>query len=68
MIEELNKISHSSLVFVWTKAHVGTEGNKKADELAKLGTKLDYIMDIPTQACEAKNVVDRTARATWQKE
>ena len=67
-IEELNKINHDSLTFVWTKAHVGTEGNEKADELAKQGTSLTHITDVPTPSCEAKNVVDRTVRTLWQKE
>lgn len=28
MIQEINKIKHKSLVFVWRKAHIRTEGNK----------------------------------------
>ena len=54
MINELNQIKHTSLTFVWTKAHVGTVGNEKADKLAKQGTKLDQVTMVPTPLCEAR--------------
>lgn len=31
MILTPNEVKHTSMVFVWTKAHVGTEGNESAD-------------------------------------
>ena len=68
MIQELNKVKHESLVFVWTKAHVGTEGNERADHLAKVGTTLEDITDVPVPYCETQNIVDRRVRAIWQSE
>ena len=68
MIHELNQVKHMSMTFVWTKAHVGTEGNEKADNLAKQGTALPNITFVPTPACEAMDVLDRSFRASWQKE
>ena len=69
MIQELNKIKHSApLVFVWTKAHVGTEGNEEADRLAKEGTKLTEITIIPEPSCNLKDKIDREIRSIWQTE
>ena len=68
MIEAVNGVKHDSFTFVWTKAHIGTEGNERADALAKEGTKLDTITRTPIPACEAKNAIDRGVRTLWQKE
>ena len=68
MIQQLNMIKHDSLVFVWTKAHVGNKGNEKADQLAKAGTIIEDITDIPPPACELKALLDRRIRAVWQQE
>ena len=68
MLLALNRVKHDSLVFVWTKAHVGTEGNEKADLLAKEGTVKEDITDVPLPTCETKNVIDRSVRSLWQKE
>ena len=67
-IEALNRIKHQQLIFVWTKAHVGTEGNEKADELAKAGTELDTIIETPAPLCDNKSLIDRRIRSLWQKE
>ena len=68
MIQQLNLIKHNSLVFVWTKAHVGNAGNEKADLLAKAGTTMDQITEIPPPACELKAILDHRIRAIWQQE
>ena len=68
MIQELNKVKHESMTFVWTKAHVGTDGNERADQLAKAGTSLTNLTDIPLPSCEIKNVIDQSIRTIWQKE
>ena len=67
-IQTLNRIRHKSLTFVWTKAHIGTEGNEKADQLAKEGSTLDIIHEIPTPTSDAKNALDLYIRTLWQKE
>ena len=67
-INALNLIHHQQMIFVWTKAHIGTHGNEVADELAKEGTKLDSIIDIPAPACTANNLVKQSIRSLWQTE
>ena len=67
-INELNKVKHHQMIFVWTKAHIGNEGNEKADTLAKEGTKMDDVIDVPTPACDTKTLIDRHIRSLWQKE
>ena len=68
-IEQLNKVQHSDImVFVWTKAHVGTEGNEEADTLAKQGTTLEDIIHIPAPSCSTKELIERGIRTLWQKE
>ena len=68
MIQLLNTVPHTSLVFVWTKAHIGTEGNEKADQLAKDATELDEITEIPAPYCGIKDMIDRGIRSLWQTE
>ena len=67
-IESLNRVKHKSLTFVWTKAHVGNEGNEKADELAKLGTKMDDVIDTPAPISGTKNLIEHHIRSLWQHE
>ena len=68
MIQTLNKVQHKAMEFVWTKAHIGTDGNEEADRLAKDGTQLPNITDVPIPACEGKNIVERSIRTLWQQE
>lgn len=67
-INQLNLINHQQMIFVWTKAHVGTSGNEEADKLAKEGTKQANIVDIPAPACSAKSLIEQGIRSLWQKE
>ena len=67
-IHELNKVQHTQMIFVWTKAHIGTAGNEAADKLAKEGTTLDTITDAPVPACVGNNLVEQCVRTMWQKE
>ena len=67
-IQILNTVVAKPLVFVWTKAHVGTFGNEKADRLAKAGTELEEIQDIPRPACEITNSLAEHILSLWDKE
>ena len=44
MVEEVRKrqlnLGMDAVRFAWVKAHVGTHGNKKADQMAKSGAEL----------------------------
>ena len=67
-IEALVLVKHQLMIFVWTKAHVGTPGNEEADELAKEGITLDHITPTPVPACSANNLVDMGIPKLWQTE
>lgn len=64
-IHEVNKINALSILFVWTKAHIGTAGNERADELAKAGTEEPLIMDVPTPSHCIKHTLDTHLQKAW---
>ena len=69
-IQELNKITASSITFVWTKAHIGTFGNEKADKMAKAGAELpDHaILQTPSSNCNLKHKIAEKIATLWQTE
>ena len=67
-VHMLNQIHAQSIVFVWTKAHIGNFGNETADRLAKAGTKLTQIMDIPLPADSMKDTLIQGIRKRWDEE
>ena len=67
-IQQLRKVPTRHITFVWTKAHIGNPGNEKADELAKLGTTQDNILDTPTAQCTFDSMLQKKLREVWDTE
>ena len=67
-ILELNLIRAKHILFVWTRAHVGHEGNEQADALAKLGTTASNVLDVLPPAVDSKEHLTTSLRSKWNKE
>jgi hypothetical protein len=56
------------LSIIWTKAHVGTLGNERADQLAKEGSKCPLTLAIGKPICEIKPLVEEWLVRKWNKQ
>jgi hypothetical protein len=69
-MNELEKAQNKIIINVhWTKAHVGHEGNEKADELAKLGTtKVGMGVEpiIPVSRSWTQGKINNFLHKTWK--
>ena len=65
-VAALNNLSEKAEVtLVWTKAHVGTLGNERADELAKAGSELEEVQPVNAPKSKLKAEIDEKIREKW---
>ena len=65
----LNKASENrTIVLNWTKAHVGVEGNEKADRLAKSGALGCNRVEVGLPPQELKNRISEYFYSQWKRE
>ena len=55
----------SAVTLVWTKAHIGTEGNERADALAKEGGESENIITFGMPNNEVKNEINNIYLKKW---
>ena len=59
--------SQTKIKLMWTKAHIGTEGNEIADSLAKEGGEKGINIVIDTPFLEIKNQILQKCNEKWEK-
>ena len=66
----LNQLSEvcKKVTLVWTRAHVGTEGNERADSLAKEGGKGNNISNVPAPVGILKAEIEEIINQEWNEE
>ena len=68
-IKKLNNLGiKHKITLNWVKAHVGLEGNEKADQLAKEGSKSNQTMVIDTPLSHLKNEIKQNFYKRWDSE
>ena len=68
-IRSLTQVRATSIVFVWTKAHIRTLGNEEADTLAKAGTELPDEDITPVRPpVTSENILLAATHKVWGKE
>lgn len=61
------KMKGKSVYFIWVPAHVGVEGNEKADFLAKQALRISKVnLEVPLSKAEAKIMIRTYAQSIWQ--
>ncbi|GIY60240.1 hypothetical protein CDAR_235051 [Caerostris darwini] len=68
-VKELLNNMPSTIEMVWTKAHIGVNGNELADTYAKLGTEktvTDSFHRLPTSFIKKK--LNEINKSTWQQQ
>ncbi|GIX77309.1 RNase H domain-containing protein [Caerostris darwini] len=68
-LKSLLRSSTTSCELIWTKAHVGTEGNKIADFYAKQATTREEV-DLPTSLSTKyiKSAISKVIKSDWQQQ
>ena len=57
-----------SVTLVWLKSHIGIEGNKRADDMAKQGGKDGKLVQIGMPISEIKNKIKEFSESRWKDE